>query len=143
MVDHPKKKEYIPEFFVLYFSVTLLNAYGFFTLPDTPLLFFLILFLWLYKKFISRPGILVALFLGLSMALLMYSKYHALLIILFVLMSNIKLVVNKYAWVAVISALIFYSPHLLWLYENNFVSIRYHLFERPNRAYEFGEPMLF
>ncbi|MGB5237649.1 MAG: glycosyltransferase family 39 protein [Flavobacteriaceae bacterium] len=139
MVDHPKKKEYIREFFIVYFSVTLLNAYGFFTLPDTPLLFFLTLFLWLYKKFIARPGIVLALCLGLSMALLMYSKYHAVLVILFVIFSNLRLVVNKYAWIAVVSALIFYSPHLLWLYDNDFVSIRYHVYERPNRAYEFGD----
>ncbi len=139
MVEHPRKKEYIPEFFILFFSVTLLNAYGFFTLPDTPLLFFLTLFLWLYKKFIARPGVVLAVLLGLIMALLMYSKYHALLIIVFVILSNLKLVFNKYAWIAVVASLVFYSPHLLWLFENDFVSIRYHLYERPNRAYEFGD----
>lgn len=139
MVEHPRKKEYIPEFFILFFSVTLLNAYGFFTLPDTPLLFFFALFLWLYKKFIARPGVVLALFLGLIMALLMYSKYHALLIILFVVLSNFSLVVNKYAWIAAVASLVFYSPHLLWLFENDFISIRYHIYERPNRAYEFGD----
>ncbi|MEN8788936.1 MAG: glycosyltransferase family 39 protein [Flavobacteriaceae bacterium] len=139
MVGHPKKKEYIPEFFILVFSVTLLNAYGFFALPDTPLLFFLTLFLWLYKKFLDRPGVVLGLLLGLSMALMMYSKYHALLIILFVFLSNLKLAGNKYAWIAVVASLAFYSPHLLWLFENDFVSIRYHVYERPNRAYEFGD----
>jgi hypothetical protein len=139
MIAHPKKKEYIPEFFILVFSVTLMNAYGFFALPDTPLLFFLTLFLWLYKKFLARPGVVLGLLLGLSMALLMYSKYHALLIILFVFLSNLRLAGNKYAWIAVMASLVFYSPHLLWLYENDFISIRYHMYERPNRAYEFGD----
>ncbi len=139
LVEHPKKKEYIPEFFILVFSVTLLNAYGFFMLPDTPLLFFLTLFLWLYKRFLDRPGVVIGLLLGLSMALMMYSKYHALLIILFVFFSNIKLAGNKYAWIAVVASLAFYSPHLLWLYEYDFVSLRYHMYERPNRAYEFGD----
>jgi hypothetical protein len=34
-------------------------------------------------------------------------------------------------------SLLCYLPHFLWLYENDFVSIKYHLFERPNRPYEF------
>lgn len=138
-IEHPKKHEFIPHFFVLIFSATLMNAYGFFMLPDTPLIFFLALFLWLYKNFIKNPTYLWSLTLGLSMASLMYSKYHAVLIILFVLFSNLKLLRNKYAWFAVITALICYIPHLLWLNENDFLSIRYHLFERPNRAYEFGD----
>ena len=138
-IDHPKKNEFIPHYFLLIFSAALLNAYGFFILPDTPLLFFLALFLWLYKKFIENQGVGWALALGLSMALLMYSKYHAVLIILFILFSNIKLIFNKYAWLAVFTALLCYLPHLNWLYENQFVSIEYHIFERPNRAYEFSD----
>ena len=138
-VDEPKKTEYLPHFFLLYFSITLLNAYGFFTLPDTPLLFFLALFLWTYKKFIGKPGILYGLLLSLSMACLMYGKYHAALIIIFVLLSNIALLKNRFAWLALITSLVCYLPHLIWLYNNDFVSIIYHIFERPNRAYEFGD----
>lgn len=139
LVDHPKKKSYVPHFFVLVLSMTLLNAYGFFTLPDTPLLFFTTLFLWCYKKFIEKPSLALGVALGLVMAALMYSKYHAVLVILFILLSNIKLVFNKYAWLSVLVALLCYMPHFMWLYQNDFVTIRYHLFERPNRAYEFGD----
>ena len=138
-IDVARKKDYIPHFFVVYFSVTLLNAYGFFTLPDTPLLFFLAFFLWTYKRFLGQPGILYAVILGMSMACLMYSKYHAALIIIFVLLSNLKLLRNKYSWLALVTSLVCYSPHLYWLYDNQFVSIVYHIFERPNRAYEFGD----
>ncbi|MGB5821023.1 MAG: glycosyltransferase family 39 protein [Saonia sp.] len=139
LVDHQKKNNYIPHFFVLVFSMTLLNAYGFFTLPDTPLLFFTALFLWAYKKFIQEPSFMRAIFIGIVMAALMYSKYHAVLVILFVLLSNPKLLLNKYAWIAVAVALCCYVPHFLWLYRYDFVSIKYHLFERPNRAYEFED----
>ena len=124
---------------MLVFSMTLLLAYGFFMLPDTPLLFFTALFLLIYKQFLSSPGVLVSLAMGVVMAALMYSKYHAVLVIFFVLLSNIKLVFNKYAWLAVIVSLVCYTPHFLWLYENDFVSVKYHLFERPNRAYEFAD----
>lgn len=138
-IDHPEKKKYVPHFFVLVFSMTLLNAYGFFTLPDTPLLFFTALFLLVYKHFIRKPSIAIALALGIIMAALMYSKYHAVLVILFVLLSNLKLVFDKYAWVAVITALVCYVPHFLWLYEYDFISIKYHLFERPNAPYDFNK----
>lgn len=137
MIDHPKKKDYVLHFFAIAFSMTLLNAYGFFTLPDTPLLFFTAFFLWIYKKFIVKPSALLALFLGITMAAMMYSKYHAVLVIVFVLLSNIKLVKNRYAWFAVVIAVLFYTPHFLWLYDHDFVSIKYHLFERPNQAYSF------
>ncbi|WP_339707225.1 glycosyltransferase family 39 protein [uncultured Kriegella sp.] len=139
MIDNPKKRDFVPHFFILTFSMTLLNAYGFFTLPDTPLLFFAALFLWAYKKFIANATALSAIFLGVMMAALMYSKYHAVLVILFVSLSNLALLKNKYAWLAVMVALLSYSPHFLWLYENDFVSIKYHLFERPNGAYDFNK----
>ena len=116
--------------------MTLLNAYGFFTLPDTPLLFFTAAFLWVYKKFIIKPSLVLALIMGILMAALMYSKYHAVLVIVFVLLSNLKLLTNTYAWVSAIMALLCYSPHFLWLYEHDFVSIKYHLFERPNQSYK-------
>ena len=138
-IDHPKKNTYVTHFVVLAFSMTLLNAYGFLTLPDTPLLFFCALFLLAYKRFIEKPGVLRALVLGLVMAGLMYSKYHAVLVIIFVLLSNLKLLANKFAWLAVIVALLAYTPHLLWLYEHDFISVRYHLFERRNNAYDFNK----
>lgn len=137
MIDNAKKNDYIPHFFVLVFSMTLLNAYGFFTLPDTPLLFFTSCFLLTYKHFIKSQSFSLALILGVFMAALMYSKYHAVLVIFFVLLSNLKLVRNKYAWFAVLVALCCYAPHFYWLYNNDFVSIKYHLYERPNGAYSF------
>ncbi|MCG2460681.1 glycosyltransferase family 39 protein [Flavobacteriaceae bacterium F89] len=139
LIDNPKKKDYVPQFFVLVFSMTLLNAYGFFTLPDTPLIFFTAMFLWVYKKFILEPTWPISIALGVVMAALMYSKYHAILVIVFVLLSNLKLLRNKYAWLAVAVSLVCYLPHLLWLYQHDFISVKYHLYERPNRAYDFND----
>ncbi len=137
LIDNPKKKNHIPHFFLLVFSMTLLNAYGFFTLPDTPLLFFTSCFLLTYKYFLKTPRLTSGILLGVCMAALMYSKYHAVLVIVFVLLSNLSLVKNRYAWLSVGVALLCYSPHFYWLFENDFVSIKYHLYERPNDAYNF------
>ncbi|NJB71144.1 hypothetical protein GGR42_001606 [Saonia flava] len=139
MIDYPKKKDYIAHFFVLVFSMGLMHAYGFLTLPDTPLLFFTALFLLVYKQFLQKPSYFLSILLGVVMAALMYSKYHAVLVIIFVLLSNLKLILNKYAWVGVIVALLCYVPHFMWLYENDFVPIKYHLYERPNQAYNFSK----
>lgn len=138
-IDGREKTKFVPHFFVLLFSMTLVHAYGFLMLPDTPLLFFTALFLWFYKRFLIKPGIGITIGLGLTMAALMYSKYHAVLVILFVILSNVRLVLNPKAWIAVLVALAAYSPHLIWLYDNDFLPVNYHLFERPNRAYEFND----
>lgn len=137
LIDDPVKKKYVIPFYVLIFSMTLMNAYGFFILPDTPLLFFTAIFLLCYKNFLAKNNLSSSLLLGLSLAMLMYSKYHAALIIVFVLLSNLSLLKKRYAWLAVFVGVLCYVPHLAWLYDNQFVSIKYHLFERPNRAYEF------
>ncbi|WP_435623667.1 ArnT family glycosyltransferase [Flagellimonas sp.] len=136
-IDNPKKREHVAVFFLLLFSITLMNAYGFLTLPDTPLLFFTALFLFLYKYYLEKPSYLLAIGIGLVMAALMYSKYHAVLIIFFVLLSNLKLFGDIRAWLAVAIALICYIPHFQWLIQHDFVSIKYHIFERPNQAYSF------
>lgn len=137
LIDNPKKRDHILPFFTFAFSLTLLNAYGFFTLPDTPLVFFTCVFLLVYKHFIKNPNYYIAILLGVIIAALMYSKYHAFLVIFFIILSNLKLALNKYAWIAVGIALVCYTPHFIWLYEHDFVSIKYHLYERPNGAYNF------
>lgn len=139
LVEHKEKQKYIRHFFLLCFGMVLFNAYGFFTLPDTPLLFFSALFLLIYKKFLEKNNLQLAVLLGLCMAALMYSKYHAVLVIMFVLFSNLGLLKNKLAWVAVGIALFAYVPHFIWLFENDFISVKYHLFERPNQPYSFDE----
>lgn len=139
LFENQTKNKYVLQYFVLVFSMTLIHAYGFLTLPDTPLLFFTALFLLIYKKFLKSPSIELSIILGFVMAALMYSKYHAFLVILFVLLSNLRLVFNKYAWLSVLISLICYTPHFLWLFNNDLITIKYHLFERPNRAYEFGD----
>lgn len=139
LVDRPKKVRQLWLFAILLFSMPLFNAYGFLTLPDTPLLFFTAFFLYCYRKFLTNPSAYIAIVLGLSMAALMYSKYHAVLVIFFVIISNYRLIFNKLAWLAVLVSLVCYAPHILWLYQQGFVTIQYHLFERPNHAYSFAE----
>ncbi len=57
-------------------------------------------------------------------------KYHGVLVMGLVFLSNLKLLTNKYTYVAALVCLVLFAPHLYWQYQHNFPSIQYHLFER-------------
>ncbi|XLS28786.1 ArnT family glycosyltransferase [Flavobacteriaceae bacterium M23B6Z8] len=134
-IDDPRKYKYYHVFLLFVLSVALFNVYGFFMVPDTPMIFFAALFWYAYKKFIADESLLSVLLLAISMAAMMYSKYMAILLIGFVLLSNFKLLWNKRFLAAAILSLILYFPHLYWLYENDFVSLKYHLVGRADSKY--------
>ncbi|CAI8314357.1 MAG: Uncharacterised protein [Flavobacterium sp. SCGC AAA160-P02] len=133
-LEHPRKKDFTWLFLLLLFSTALLNAYGFITTPDTPLLLFFALFLFAYKKYLTKKNTLSYLLLSLAITGMMYSKYQGILIILFVVLSNWKLVKDYKLWLVILGSLILYIPHLYWQYTHNFPSIYYHLYERASVA---------
>ncbi|MCX2678815.1 glycosyltransferase family 39 protein [Galbibacter sp. EGI 63066] len=136
LIDDEKKHKYTWLFVVFTSSIGLFVAYGFMILPDTPLLFFSLMFLWAYKRFLTKNDLISTLVLGFSMAAVMYCKYHGILLIGFVLLSNLSLLKSSKFWLATIISLILYVPHLYWLYEVDFAPIQYHLVERANSAYK-------
>lgn len=137
LIDRSAFKAFRFKIYIWLASIVLVHAYGFLSLPDTPLLFFTTLFLFIYREFLRKPNSGIAIALGLSMAALMYSKYHAALVIVAVLASNPSLLKNRYAWGALLVSIVSYLPHLYWLYEHDFVSVQYHISERPNQMYRF------
>lgn len=124
-------------FYAIVLSMAALQVAGFMAVPDTPLIFFTALFFLLYKKFVTNNSFLNAILLGLSVALVFYSKYHAVLVVFFTLLSNWKLLGKYQTWVAGFVALLIISPHLWWQYEHGWVSFRYHLFESNVNQYRF------
>lgn len=109
------------------FAMPMLQLYGLLALPDAPLLFFTVVFLWAYKRFAERESWLNAALMGASMALLMYSKYHGLLVIVFVLCSRWRNFRSPRLYAAVLMGVLLYLPHLWWQYSHDFPSVRYHL----------------
>ena len=126
-----RSRQNIGLFFVVAFSVVMLQAYGFIATPDAPLLFFTVLFLWSYSYFLhtdySPKG---ALLMAFCMAGLMYSKYHGALVILFVILSNLKLFRKPAFYLSVLLAIGLYLPHILWQVNHDFPSLNYHLVQR-------------
>lgn len=121
-------------YFLACFSLPLLQLYGFLALPDAPLLFFTVVFLWAFKRFTERDSWGSVLLLAAAMALLMYSKYHGALVIVLTLLSCWHLFRCPKFYVALLLALLLYMPHLWWLYTHDFVTLHYHLVDRANDA---------
>lgn len=122
----------VNEFFLLASSLFMFVLYGFVTTPDAPLLFFVALFFYLYKHYLAQPSLSKALLLGICMAGMMYSKYMAVLVIGFVLLSNLKMLKDWRLWLAVVLAVLLFVPHVIWQFTNDFPSLKYHLFIRKD-----------
>lgn len=127
----------LPLFLLLFSSVLIFHVYGFITTPDSPLYFFTILFLYAYQQYLKSYSNSWALTLGVLSAALLLSKYHGILVIFFILISNISLLKRASFWLAMVLALVLFAPHIYWQYFNDFPSVKYHLFERSASPYKF------
>ncbi len=125
-------------FYGIALSIAILQVSGFNAVPDIPLIFFTALFFLCYKTFLAKSSLRNTLLLGISIALLFYTKYHAVLIVLFTLLSNINLFKKPQLYAAGLLAFGLFIPHLLWQWEHNWISFRYHLFESNVNAYKFS-----
>lgn len=117
-------------FFGIAFSIVIFQVFGFVATPDSPLLFFAALFLWAYRNLVLYNRWKDALLLGCLSAALLYSKYHGVLLIGFTVLSHPRLLLNPRLYVAGLTGLILFFPHLWWQYTHDFPSFRYHLVER-------------
>lgn len=124
-------------FYAIAGSIAVAQIGGMIAVPDTPLLFFVVLFYWLYQRFLQYNNITSAILLGICMACMLYSKYHGVLVIGLVLLSNLKLFANKYTYVSLLVCLVLFAPHIYWQYQHNFPSVQFHLFERNAADYKF------
>ncbi|MDO9633795.1 MAG: glycosyltransferase family 39 protein [Paludibacter sp.] len=122
----------IVRFFALAASIVMFTAYGFITTPDVPLLFFAALFLRSYRLFLAKESLFNGLLLAVAMAGMIYSKYQAGLLIVLVVLSNLKLLLNYRFWLAGILALVLLIPHAVWQIQHDFPGFQYHLVDRSS-----------
>lgn len=123
-------------FYTIACSIAILQLNGFIAVPDAPLIFLTALFFLCYKRFTQNTSILNSILLGAVIAMLLYTKYHAVLIVAFTILSNLKLLKRYQTWLAAIIALALFTPHLLWQYNHDWISFRYHLFESNVQQYK-------
>jgi 4-amino-4-deoxy-L-arabinose transferase-like glycosyltransferase len=117
-------------FWLITASMIMFNAYGFITTPDVPLLFFASLFLLAYRYFLQKESFVNILLMAVSMAGMIYSKYHGGLFIVLIILSNKRLLLNYRFYVAGILAIILLLPHIGWQYQHGFPGFSYHLSDR-------------
>ncbi|TSJ44008.1 glycosyltransferase family 39 protein [Mucilaginibacter corticis] len=117
---------------LLLLSSLFLNLYSFLAIPDTPMLFFGVLFLYAYRRYLKADDFLNALILGVVTALLLYSKYHGILLVGFTVLSNIRLVLKRSFYLVFIVAIVLYIPHIYWEFQNDFPTIRFQFTGRVN-----------
>ncbi len=129
------KSNYITalKYFVICFSLPLLHVYGFVATPDAPLMFAIVLTLWAYKKFANSAVYTQAnyfssiAFLALGFALMAYAKYHGALVVIAIVLSRPKLLIDWRFYAAGLLAAAIYLPHFWWQWQHDFVSFEYHL----------------
>ena len=112
----------------LAFAQPFLHVYGFIATPDGPLLLFAVLYLLALRRFLREASWGNGLVWGLTMAGLLYAKYHGVLLILFTVLPHLWYLLRRpAAWLAVMSGALLYLPHLYWQYAHDWPSFRYHL----------------
>lgn len=122
-------------FYALVLNMAVLQIGGIIAVPDIPLLFFTALFFLAYRNYTAKNAWMSAIYLAIVIALLLYSKYHGILIVLATVGSNWKLLKQPLTWLVIAAAIALFMPHVLWQLQHGLPSLNYHLFERVSPAY--------
>lgn len=124
-------------------GIFIFHIYGFITTPDAPLFFFTVLFYYLYRQYLEQDRWQLAVLIAVTLACLLYSKYHGILLIGFTLLANLKILRRPTFWLVPVIAVVLYLPHIYWQVSRGYPSINYHLFERSSEVYDFAHTYQF
>ena len=128
-------------FFLFLGSITIFHVGGFVIAPDIPLIALSCLFLVVFERYLQSDTWLHAVILGVVCALLMYAKYHGAILILCAIASQLRLLRRPSFWALSIMAVLLFLPHLYWQWTHDFVTFRFHLFERGSRGFRWVFPL--
>ncbi|UYQ92501.1 glycosyltransferase family 39 protein [Chitinophaga horti] len=123
-------------FYLIMGAMGAMQLGGMLAVPDVPLIFFATLYFRIYKDFLEKQDWQNTILLGLSMALMFYSKYHGVLLVFFTVLSNVSLLKVTRYYIACIITTVLFLPHIYWQYTHHFPSLQYHLVERNADAYQ-------
>lgn len=126
-----------PKTFILIFLGLILTHAGvFMAVPDSPLIFFTLLFLVLLREYLKEDKLLTAIGLGIITAALMYSKYHAIVLIASVIIAVPKLLLRRSFWLTALVGVLIFIPHVLWQFEHDLVSFKFHWVVREKKVWD-------
>ena len=107
-----------------------LQVLGFLAVPDSPYVFFITLFLYQYRLFLQGPSWYRSAIMGILIALVLYSKYHGMMVFGMVLLSHPRLLKSPKFWFSIGLSLALLSPLIIWLFDQEFATFRFHLGNR-------------
>lgn len=125
-------------YYLVISSLAVFHLGGMLAIPDAPLLFFAVVYLLIFERFLNNNNWQNTVLLALSAALMLYSKYHGVLVIGFTILAQPKLLLRPKIYIAGILAAVLMLPHLHWQYINHWPSVSYHLSDRSVVPYEFS-----
>lgn len=126
---------------LLFFAFPLASVSGLLALPDMPLLFMSIVYCWALKRGLENRSVGNSLLLAVVIALLLFAKYHGVLLLFFTLVAIPRLLKDPYFYLTACVSLLLFSPHLWWQYQHDFATLRYHFLERPSSSFSLGRSL--
>ncbi len=123
-------KRDLPLYIMIVTSMFLAHVGGFMTAPDSPLFFFTGLFFLKFKDYLAHDTTRNLIWMTLIIAAMMYSKYHAVPIIVFGFLINFSLLKRRSFWLITFGSIILYIPHLIWLFNSGEAGLTYALSDR-------------
>lgn len=128
---------------LLFFASPLASFSSLFALPDTALLLMTVIYLLALKEYFEDDSIKNCLLLALSISLLFYAKYHGVVIVGLTLLSQLNLFKRKSFYLVLGVSLLIFLPHLIWQWNHDFSTLRYHFLERPRSEFGFKRGLEF
>ena len=128
----PKNRQILA--LILFFSFPLASFGGLLALPDLPLLFMTTVYCVMLKRFLEKEDNISIYGLTVAIPLLLYSKYHGILVVFFTILAVPQLLKRKNFWLIAGGSLAIFWPHVLWQYQHDFSTLKYHFLERPNTS---------
>ncbi len=122
---------------ILYFSFPLVSFAGLLALPDMPLVFMSALYCLGLNRFLDKKDMTSCLTLAVVIPLLLYAKYHGILLVFFTILAIPSLLKEKKFYLIALMSLLLFLPHVWWQYQHDFSTLRYHFIERPSSAFSF------
>lgn len=108
----------------------MLNALGLMLLPDSFLLLFVLLLIFIAEKILREKKLLDFVLLGILLGFMGLAKYTSILlvpplIIFFLMKKRYDIIFSPYMFLAAIIAFIFITPVIYWNIMHDFISFRY------------------
>lgn len=130
----PKNRQFTA--LILFFAFPLASFGGLLALPDLPLLFMTTVYCVLLKRYLEKGDDYSVYGLTAAIPLLLYSKYHGILVVFFTILAVPTLLKRKSFWLIALGSLAIFWNHVLWQYKHDFSTLRYHFLERPKSDFD-------